>query len=616
MSAFVHFLSDAGIVSVFAFLILIGAWLLYLVWFRPAAIKVQEGLQGVGSALTKHANEPWHELHKSVTTAAVRDASVAESWRQTEDRVALVPDEERQRAVLFGEPRDLWTARTLLSHRLNLNLVESVPNLLVGIGLFFTFAFLTLALTATTDALTPGVPSGAAIHAAPATIPELSDANPPRSFDPEQARIRAEAAQADAAKTESAIRDLLRFAGAKFLTSLAGLLASITWAVFMHCRLRSVEESCRSVLQALERAVPFDGAERLLEWKLDRSEEDFAVGKEMLDEAREQTGALKRFETDIAVSLANAIAPQIQLMSDQLVTAINGMSDRLSSMNQDALQKMLDDFSGTLRDATQSEMTGLREALTTLTSQLDGAGRTIGDNAGRVAKELDLVGERILASSGQVAERLVMGADHLEKASTSLKLVMNDLDVTLGYAVQAGRAGVATFRTELGHVEQAMGQLSTITSNLGEASRSIESTSHSIAAASESMSALSRDLGALGAEQRAMVHVIEQQAPKASAALQQVTGVFEDAAKRTSTILNDAAEKTRKTMESTANVLGKTVASITEGVSVYTQDVAKLHHSMDAALAKAVGSLDKGVEGLSEAIEDLSEVLDNSRKSS
>lgn len=614
MSVFLNFLFDAGWVSVFAFLILIGAAAFYWSWFRPTAVAVQMSLQRVESDLKRSSDQPWSQIRSAVIPPVGCDAAVAESWRQTAARAAEIPKDDQSVDVLFGEPRDLWNARTLLSHRLNLKLVEAVPNLLVGIGLFFTFLFLTLALTATTGALTPGAPDGAKVQVSPTTDPDAPSAGMPDPLDPQQALARATASTANAAKTEEAIRDLLHFAGAKFLTSLAGLLASIAWAVCMHRRLRAVDESCHRVLKALEKVLPFDGAERHLKWERERAEVVASHSEEMLREAREQTGVLKRFETDMAVSLANAIAPQMQSMSDQLVNAINGLSDRLSAMNQDALQQMLDDFSGTLREATQSEMTGLREALTTLTTQLDGAGRTIGDNAGRVAKELDLVGERLLTSSEQVAQRLVSGAEHLDKASTSLKLVMNDLDVTIADAVQAGRAGVTSFRTELGQVEQTLGQLATISGTLGEASRSIEGTSRSIAVASESMGALSRELGALGAEQRQMVQMIEQQAPKASAALQQVTGVFEEAAKRTSSILTHAAEQTRQTMESTATTLSKTVASINEGVSVYSQDVAKLHHSMDGALAKAVGSFDKGVNDLAETVEELSEALENHRK--
>jgi hypothetical protein len=62
-------------------------------------------------------------------------------------------------------------------------------------------------------------------------------------------------------------------------------------------------------------------------------------------------------------------------------------------------------------------------------------------------------------------------------------------------------------------------------------------------------------------------------------------------------------------MQSTSAALGSTVASITEGISEYSGQVAALHQSMDAELAKAVGSLERGTTSLEEAIEELNETL-------
>jgi hypothetical protein len=75
------------------------------------------------------------------------------AWRETEERVIPLPLGERQIHVMFGAPRDIWNARHLLSRQINLPLAEAIPNLLVGLGLLFTFFFLTLALTQATNAL-------------------------------------------------------------------------------------------------------------------------------------------------------------------------------------------------------------------------------------------------------------------------------------------------------------------------------------------------------------------------------------------------------------------------------------------------------------------------------
>lgn len=68
-------------------------------------------------------------------------------------------------------------------------------------------------------------------------------------------------------------------------------------------------------------------------------------------------------------------------------------------------------------------------------------------------------------------------------------------------------------------------------------------------------------------------------------------------------------QELKETVVETAAALKSTVASMLEGVTEYSNEVAELHRTMDQHLAKAIGSLDKGVVGLEESIEELGEIL-------
>lgn len=111
---------------------------------------------------------------------------------------------------------------------------------------------------------------------------------------------------------------------------------------------------------------------------LQNSSDTNGLTEELLNEAREQTGTFKRFETDLAVSLAGAInqafTPQMQAMTERLVASIEGLSDKMGTMNQEALKTMLSDFAGMLKQATDSEMLQLQQTLQELSNQLQGAG--------------------------------------------------------------------------------------------------------------------------------------------------------------------------------------------------------------------------------------------------
>lgn len=58
--------------------------------------------------------------------------------------------------MLLGSVSDVWQPERMLHKHFNLPLFEAVPNIAAGVGLFFTFLFLTLALTDATTALERG----------------------------------------------------------------------------------------------------------------------------------------------------------------------------------------------------------------------------------------------------------------------------------------------------------------------------------------------------------------------------------------------------------------------------------------------------------------------------
>lgn len=671
MDAFLQLLLTPGVVETIAVLILITAAWGYWGWFARSVNDVLNGLRRLTSSLQEAGDHDWNMVRERAGRQVAGRDALMDLWHETEGRVSPLRIGDKTMPVMFGSPRDLWNARSVLGRQFNLDLADVIPNILVGVGLLFTFVFLTAALTSTTAALTGSMHGSEGIDvvtaeapslqaASPATplaepaivdtatttaIPDVAagQANPVQSTDAKALRSEASparsptavemlvaplpaaisvpselsqsernaiAATAASQKTEDAIRDLLKVAGSKFLTSLTGLLASLLWMFSAKKAVNKVEVACDVFLLELTKVVPINGGERLVEQQLaigqsslQQAKDSFDLTEELLVEARDQTGALKRFETDLAVSLASAINPQMQAMTDRLVGAIDNLSLKLSSMNQDALEKMLADFSGMIRDATQTEMAEMREALATLATQLQTAGQSIGSNAVEAAAAINEAGVQILARSNDVAASLSLGATNLERATDSLKLTMNDLDFTFSEAVEAGKQSVAFVRETLAQAGQTVERLGTVSTGLAEASTAIETVSGKLSGIMEDVEELSR-------EQRAVVRAVQEVAPQATAAVERVSAVLDQAAQQTLSMM----QQTRQSMDATATALGKTVASITEGVGVYTKGLAELHRTMDSHLARAVGSLDKGVSGLNESIEELSDVMESSGK--
>lgn len=564
---------------------LIGYWF----WFRPQAVRLQRALVQVARSLDSGVAEGWATTKDHARAAAKVHPHVVAAWHETEERVIPLPHGQRTLFVMFGAPRDLWSANRLLSRSMNLPLAEAVPNLLVGVGLLFTFFFLTLALTEATSALLPSK-GGAA-----------------------------------AADLTSATRGLLSAAGAKFLTSLTGLLASIVWTIGFRRRMARLAGATEAVLDRIGRIVPSGGGEMAMFAQLQASRDvhQVAIGhtdvskevsektgrqvelsEELLTEAREQTGTFKRFETDLAVSLAGAIttafSPQMEAMTSKLTAAIDGLSLKIGTMNQEALQHMMDDFAAMLKKSTDSEMAQLRETLSTLAERLTGAGNAIGEGAGQAAEKLDKAGTDLLTRVEQVSANLASGATNLEGATQGVKEAMNDLDVTIREAADLGKQGSTFVRGALDNAEQVFGRLKSAAEEMNAAGAALERVSGRLSEAVDSVEEMTR-------EQRSVVNAVREATPNAMASVQRVLDLLQQTVQVTATMMN----QTRDSMATTSKTLGTTVAEITAGVSEYSKMVAELHRRMDEELAKAVGSLDKGVVSLEEAIEELGEVIGN-----
>jgi uncharacterized protein YukE len=591
LSVVIDFLSHSFVAVATAAVLIVGAALAgYFTWFRPAAVRLQSDLRRLAKALEVSGPDPWPAAREQARAAVKTTGVLQTAWTETDERVVALAHGPRPMHVMFGSARDIWSGSRLLGRTINLPLAEAVPNLLVGVGLLMTFVFLTIALSQATAAL---VGQGG------------------QSTD-----------------LMGATRGLLSAAGAKFMTSLAGLLASIAWTIGFRRRMARLHAAAEDVVVRIGRLASPAGAEWAVAAQVQQAGElqrtaaaqveiskeistrtghHSEVTEELLNEAREQTGTFKRFETDLAVSLAGAItkafSPQMEAMTERLVTAVNSLSDRLGTMNQDALQKMMSEFGGMLKAQTDSEMAQLRQTLTELSSRLAVAGETIGTSAGTAAEKLDRAGSDLLTRVEQVSGNLESGAKNLEGATQGVKEAMNDLDVTIRDAAGLGREGAAVVKEALTSAEAQTVRLKAATEDLSNAGAALERMSGRLAEAVDSVDEMTR-------EQRAVVDAVRTATPQALGSVERVVDLLQETVRSTSTTMN----QTRDAMAKTSATLGTTVTEITTGVREYSGELAKLHKELDAQLSRAVGSLDKTIRSLEEAVDELSETLDSRAK--
>lgn len=315
------------------------------------------------------------------------------------------------------------------------------------------------------------------------------------------------------------------------------------------------------------------------------------LSEELLNEAREQTGTFKRFETDLAVSLAGAITTAF--------TPNGGNDQQVDSRDRRTELEDRHDESGEFLGAHDGQLRGHAEEVNRHRDGAvardpddpcrspDRAVDAIGEGAGKAAEKLDKAGTDLLTRVEQVSANLASGATNLEGATQGVKEAMNDLDVTIREAAELGKQGSSFVRGALGDARQVFGRLKSAAEELNSAGTSLERVGGRLSEAVDSVEEMTR-------EQRLVVNAVRDATPNAMASVQRVLDLLQQTVQATATMMN----QTRDSMATTSKTLGTTVAEITAGISEYSKMVAELHRRMDQELAKAVGSLDKGVVSL------------------
>lgn len=592
--------------------------LLYWIWFRPSVSRLYRELAELSAQLNK-PDLNWLGVQDGVkATLQGRSGSVFSAWKETTQRVVPLSRGAHSGHYLFGGVHDIWTTPRLLNGHLFAAVAEAVPNLFVGTGLLLTFFFLTVSLDAAADLL-----------AAP----------------------QADGTGSGSATILAASRGLLGAVGAKFVTSLAGLFVSLVWTWRSKVWMSRLQNCCANIADHISRLAPPSGAERVafqgIEYQSDLNRifreavvqfgsahaehgkhleslainvqsalqtqaqaitatleslhkplsEQLEVAQEMLREVQDQSATFKRFETDLAVTLAgavtSAVSPELERMTSRLSLAIEGLSERMGTMNQEALERMLSDFSSMITQATQTEVEEIKATLSTLGTGLSTAGEELSRGVQQATENLKGVSgelaERIERSSKSLAEGAVM----LDAASGSVNESVKAMDRAVSQVAELGVHSAVFVRETLDRARNLVKELEPMSAELSKVAKRLEDVGHSVANAIDGVEEVT-------AEQRALVSVIENSVPEAMKAIDRI----QDSLQSTIKVVEGTMGQAQNSMTETATTLKQAVTQITTGVREYSEQVAALHLEMDSQMAKAVSGLSEAVSGIEDLVEE------------
>lgn len=340
---------------------------------------------------------------------------------------SLVPfrenDEDAPRVFSQTAAAEAFEFSSLLADSLNIRFYQAVPNLLLGIGLLFTFVGLTAALSFATH----GAQSG------------------------------------NVAQTQTAIQGLLAAASFKFVTSLVALFCSIGFLWSEKMFLQRTERKVAGLVDVLDDTFPVLTTERLLlgmtqDWYIRKSAKAFRDQYnqklvESLAQAVEDTLAPRISETfgRLTSAIENTLAPSITGTIDRLNATLGDIGNKIYRLNERALKQLLDDFALALEVQTRESF--LRVA--------DAADRLSGDLLARLA-EFNAHFDELRSIVADVSVHGSAGVLALETTAHALQTARDDIQSSrelLPLAVDAvvkGTAGITDAAAQLRATHDAL----------------------------------------------------------------------------------------------------------------------------------------------------------------
>ena len=409
----IDWITDGFISAIVLYAILSGIWFLLKTFRRRSLI---DGLSRVARAFNRPAQPSIiHELKEKFAY----NGEFAEAWQEFEDSLITRQLDQNQSLVYKTDEASLFfSEERLLEQHLNLRYWNSVPALLVGLGILGTFVGLVWGL-----------------------IP-FSGIN----FTQTEG-IR------------SAIQALLSGVSTAFITSVWGMFTSLLFNGLEKWRIGRVSRAIVNLQRALDQLFTLT------------TQEEIAFRQE--DELTQQTAALKSFSTDLANEIksamtqgrqeiihelhnapeafSNAIAEQLVPSLHSLNTVVEELRAQKEESSTVAIEKLIEQFQGSLSASTVTQMEELA--------------KTVGDASQSLMNLPDQMTRMMTGVQEQIEQTSQLLATTTEEQAGQMKNIMDEMLNALQKGIDTQQAGLSETTDK---VNEEMKQVATDIRNLLE----------------------------------------------------------------------------------------------------------------------------------------------------
>ena len=343
--------------------------------------------------------------------------NLAEAWQEFEDSLIEHPREDPEvvyktddSSLFFGEDR-------LLDQQLNLRFWNSVPALLVGLGILGTFVGLVWGL------------------------------RPFAGID-----------FTEIEKIGDAIKTLLSGVSTAFVTSVWGMSVSLVFNLFEKRRMGRISQAITNLQRALDKLFTLTTQEAILF----RQE----------DELAQQTAALKSFSTDLANEIKSAMtqgreeiiqelhnAPEAfsSAMAEQLTPSLDSLNKAVEELQRqkeesstDAIQRLVEEFHESLSGSTTAQLEGLAETVRSASESLSTLPEQLTSMMAGVQEQINGSRQLLSATSEEQTGQLQNLMDRMLNAfQRAVDLQQSSLSEATNQSIQALQSTIAQLQESL-----------------------------------------------------------------------------------------------------------------------------------------------------------------------
>ena len=495
------------------------------------------------------------------------DDGLAEAWQEFDDSLIEHENHDENRKVVYktDEASLFFSEDRLLGQRLNLRYWNSVPALLVGLGILGTFVGLVWGL-----------------------IP-FSGIN----FE-------------QTSEIQEAIKKLLSGVSTAFVTSVWGMLASLLFNGLEKWRISRVSRAIANLQHALDRLFTLTTQE--------------AISFRQEVELAQQTAALKSFSTDLANDIKSAMDNIMSGRLENLHQSLTQLQDQSADGRQEIIQELQnapEAFSNAMAKQLAPSLNNLNTAVEELREQkeessTDAIRQLVEEFQKSISGSITLQMEELAETVGKMSEglitlpeqmmRMIEGAqEHIdqtrrllettsEKQTGQMENMMDGLLNALRRAIDTQQTGLS--ETTL-RVNEEMRQIAADIRNLLEsaANRTDEHLTRRIAdmekISSQSVQMLQSAISEL---QQSITSTASQAATESEAMTSRMRELLESSANQTGEQLNRRMADIEAVSSQSMQVLQSTIAQLQESITSTASQNAKESEAMTTRMRELLES--------------------------